>query len=318
MPEVTIELGSRRAAPALADGGELYPARSRLRNVLQLVLLACLWGPAVVLAEPPTHPGRGRGEEATGGARDRARAHFHAGVEHYRAQRYREALHEFRMSVAEMPSAEVWYDIARVHEALGEHGAAADHYELYLRDRVDAPDAEELRQRIARLRVLAAGARAAEPQRRPTVLRVDVPEQGATIMLDARPLGEAPFEELVEIEPGPHRLDVTHPDRLPFRARIDAQPGAVTAAYVELMPRAPRTRPRSARLWTWVSAVGSGGALLATGILGAAALDRDARGDPGAARDLALAADLALGGAIALGITAAVLYVAEGDGELVR
>jgi hypothetical protein len=134
-------------------------------------------------------------------------------------------------------------------------------------------------------------------------------------MLDAHPLGDAPLEELVVIEPGPHRLDVTHPGHLPFRARIDAQPGAVTAAYVELVPREPPPRSDVSRVWTWVAAAGSGGALLASGILGAAALDRDARGDAGAARDLARAADLSLGGAITLGIAAAVLYVAEGAPE---
>ena len=72
-------------------------------------------------------------------------------MEHYRARRYREALRELELSVAEVPSAEVWFDIGRAHEQLGEYALAIDSYRRYLRDRVDAPDAQRSEEHTSEL-----------------------------------------------------------------------------------------------------------------------------------------------------------------------
>ena len=82
-------------------------------------------------------------------------------MQHYRARRYREAIREFEQSASTVPNAELWFDIGRAHEQLGEYGLAIENYRGYLRDRVDAPDADELTHHIETLaqRAQQTGAR---------------------------------------------------------------------------------------------------------------------------------------------------------------
>jgi hypothetical protein len=98
---------------------------------------------------------------------------------------------------------------------------------------------------------------------------------------------------------------------VPFRAELELQPGAMSAAYVDMHPltRAEARSPR--RVWTWVAAGASAAALLTSGALGMVAIGRR-DGDPSSARHWAVASDLVLGSALVLAVTATVLYFAEG------
>ncbi len=239
-----------------------------------------------------------------------ARTHFEAGAGHYAGRRFREAIREFQRAAETMPSAELWFNIARAHEALGEHAQAVEHYELYLRDHVDAPDAQEVRERIDGLRRL--GERAARgDERAQGMLRIDVQPDGATVMLDGRSVGNSPLPGLFELTPGRHSLRVHHPAYLPFRAAVDARPGVLTAAYVDLTPRDKRASTASAGPLKWVVVSLAGAALIGSGTFGALAIASDRDGDPSQARDQARVSDALLGGALVLGITALVLHHAE-------
>jgi tetratricopeptide (TPR) repeat protein len=241
-------------------------------------------------------------------------------LEHYRALRFREAIHEFELSVAEMPSAEIWFDIARAHEQLAEYDLAIENYRRYLRDRVDAPDAQDVAHRIELLssRLEAAGAAQQQRPRVPAALAIDATQSGALVLLDGRQLGIGPFDRIVEVAPGRHRLDVTRTGYMPFRAEVEVQAGALSAAYVEMHPLTQPHPTSAPRFWTWCALGASATALLSSGALGFEALQRRNDGDSGSARRWARASDAALGGALVLAVTATILYFAEGSQERAR
>jgi hypothetical protein len=132
------------------------------------------------------------------------------------------------------------------------------------------------------------------------------------VLLDGRQLGVAPLDRIVEVAPGRHRLDVSRAGYVPFRAELELQPGAMSAAYVDMHPLTRVQAGSPHRVWTWVAASASAAALLTSGALGMVAIGQRDDGDLGSARHWALASDLVLGGALALAVTATVLYFSEG------
>jgi tetratricopeptide (TPR) repeat protein len=295
--------------------GQCTP-RAHRRSIAQLVLIvacssAAVPGFAQQRAGVPTPVSR----RAPGGELGAsARQHFDAAMAHYRARSYREAIHEFELSNARVPSADVWFNIGRAHEQLGELRLAVESYRRYLRERTDAPDARELRAHIDEL-TRRGEVSPDSPQRRAEhgSLAIDADQAGALVMLDGKRLDIAPIDKILQVSPGLHRLEVSREGYIPFRAAIDVQPGALSAAYVDLRPLTQPPPAKGTSLWTWL-AVGASGAALITGTaLGAVALDRRDDGDLDAANDLARASDIALGSALALAVGAAILHFSSGD-----
>ena len=243
-----------------------------------------------------------------------ARQHFEAAMAHYRARRYREAIHEFELSTAKVPSADVWFNIGRAHEQLAEFRLAIESYQRYLRERADAPDAREVRAHIDELSGRGE-ASPDSPERRAEhgSLAIDADQAGALVMLDGRRLDVAPIDKILEVSPGAHRLEVSREGYVPFRATIDVQPGALSAAYVDLRPLTQPPPANGTSFWTWL-AVGASAAALITGTtLGIVAMDRRDHGDLEAANDLARASDIALGSALTLAVGAAILHFSSGE-----
>lgn len=301
---------------------ELYPLRTEARirgdraAALAWIALGAWLGWAAVPAQAQPRPPNPASDES--GAEPpiyaAARAHFERGMEHYRGHRYREAIHEFRLSVARVPNADLWFNMARAYEQLGEAAQAVEHYRLYLRDRVDAPDAEEVQRRIAGLYARSSPAGGASGPDTGS-LALTAPDRGLLVLLDGRDAGQTPIERVIALPPGRHRVEASKEGWIPFRADIEIYPGAVSTAFVDLQPRArPAARPE-ARPWTWITALGSAGALIAGGILSLEALDRREAGDPATADDLELASGVTLGGGLVLALSATLLYFAEGDGD---
>lgn len=86
------------------------------------------------------------------------------GVEAYKSGRYREALARFKAALALSPVANLLFNIARIHEKLGELSEAVTYYERFER----APDAEaaardSARERLADLRAQIAARAATGP-----------------------------------------------------------------------------------------------------------------------------------------------------------
>src|SRR5690606_9604956 len=105
-----------RVAP---DG--CWTARSR-KQYPRAVLRFASWSLAILLfatsaraQEPEAAPETGASPENLE-ATQRAREHFMAGVEHFSAHRYREAIRAFSLAAQLVPSADLWFNIARAHE----------------------------------------------------------------------------------------------------------------------------------------------------------------------------------------------------------
>jgi tetratricopeptide (TPR) repeat protein len=241
-----------------------------------------------------------------------ARAHFLSGVEHYRARRYRDAIRELQVSRSLVPNAEIWFNVGRAHEQLGELQLAVDYYRSYLRDRPDAKDASEVEARIGDLMQRMASARAAaqgQGASREGTIVLEVVPKDARVRLDGALLEGDVDGRVLQVAPGRHTLDAVLPGYAPHHARLDVEPGGLRAAYLELSPREGRVDRSRSRPLVWIAAGLSGAALLSTGVLAlAAASERDA-GEVSTARGLQRASQVTLASALGLAVTAAVIEI---------
>jgi hypothetical protein len=150
---------------------------------------------------------------------------------------YRPAIRQFELAHRAAPSADLLYNVARSHELLSEYAEAADSYEHYLRDKVNAPDRAELETHIRELRDLDRRQReAATRQNAPTLLSVQVDRPGAELLLDDRSVGMSPLARPLEIATGVHTLAVRAAGFQLWRAEIRARQAETANAIVTLQP----------------------------------------------------------------------------------
>jgi tetratricopeptide (TPR) repeat protein len=325
-----VQRPARAANSPIRPRQELYSA-GRGARICRLLMLGALAGSALAAPAPAPALAQAQAEPAEraatppsgeGTAQASARAHFEAAMQHYRARRYREAIHEFEQSASRVPNAEVWFDIGRAHEQLGEYDLAIASYQRYLRDQVDAPDADELTAHIQALAARSSAAPAGGPTRaapRRGSLAVDAGKPGAIVLVDGRSLGAAPIDRILDVEPGPHRIEASRAGYVPFRAAVDVQEGGLSAAYVDMQPLSrPRESGGSARAWTWIAAGASAAAIATAAGCGLASVAAREDGAPRSARDWSTASGVALGSALTFAIAATVLYFVEGPSESAR
>lgn len=245
------------------------------------------------------------------GAR-RARRHFLAGLEHFEAHRYRDAIQSFQLAAQLVPSADLWFNIARGHEELSEYEPAIEYYQRYLRDRVDPPDRDRVEAHIEQLRRRASEDR--ERQRlRPTtgLLRLAANRDGAEVRLNGQAVDPTPWEEPRELEHGRHQLSVVRSGYLPFRSEVSVEPGVTTAAYADLVPETRYRAVQDDRIFTWI-AWGLGAAAIGTSIgLGVEAVSNWGN-DLGSAATWAAYSDGLLAAGIGMGVLGLVLWFVEG------
>ncbi|MFT5430963.1 MAG: tetratricopeptide (TPR) repeat protein [Myxococcota bacterium] len=243
---------------------------------------------------------------------DQAREHYRTGMSRFDAHDYRSAIAEFHLAARLVPSADLWFNIARAHEEMGELAPAVEHYQLYLRDRVDPPDRQAIQARIASLQRRAEEAREAA-ERAPTTgtLRLSSNLEGARILLDGQEIGHSPLTAPMELSPGRHELALEHDGYLPFRSTVRLEAGLTTAAYADLQPATGYRAVRGRRIWTWIT-----GGLAVAGGAAAIGVGAHARGlrdeNLGDARRWARYSDIALGSAVVMALTSVILYFVEG------
>ncbi|MCZ7684314.1 MAG: PEGA domain-containing protein [Sandaracinaceae bacterium] len=282
---------------------------ARLRAGVLAVALVALGSPASAQEEAP--PAEGGPSPENVEATQQARQHFMAGVDHFSAHRYREAIRSFSLAAQLVPSADLWFNIARAHEELSEYEEAIEHYQRYLRDRVDPPDRADIERHIEELRARAEREREAR-RTEPTTgtLRLTANREGARIELDDEDAGSAPWAEPREVTPGRHRLVVLREGYIPFRSEVSVEAGVPTAAYADLTPETRFRAIQADRIFTWI-AWGLGVASLGVSIgLGVEAASRQA--DLASARDWAAYSDGALAAGIGLGVVGLILWFVEG------
>jgi tetratricopeptide (TPR) repeat protein len=292
--------------------------------VLGVVLSSAILWPASVRAQSSsdaTPPLRAPRDESTEARVAKARMHFVLGMQFFEVRAFRDAIREFEQATELAPSADVWFNIGRAREELGEDEQAKRAFERYLRDRVDAPDAEAVRARIAMIdQRIRTGARIAESSGGAGSLRIHLPERwrgrslAGQVSLDGKAIRESQRAQPIILPAGRHRLEVKRTGYVPFRSEISIEPGMLTAAYPRLDPltEASRGDEAESRGWTWVALGVAGAGAIGTGILAGIAVDRQSDGNVTAARSWARRADAALIGTSVCALAAALLYFAEG------
>ena len=214
-----------RPRPPVFSSHHVKTRSSRLARCVAIAATLLAFGASAGLAQAqddpsPAEPGEGQADDTQPEdlqATQRARQNFLAGIEHFRAHRYRDAIQSFQVAAQLVPSADLWFNIARSHEELSEYELAIEHYQRYLRDRVDPPDREQVEAHIESLRERAEAARAAA-QSAPTegTLRLSANRDGSEVQLDGASAGQTPWDQPRDVTPGRHRLAVLREGYVPF------------------------------------------------------------------------------------------------------
>jgi tetratricopeptide (TPR) repeat protein len=258
----------------------------------------------------------------------RARDEFMAGIAHFQAERYSEAIHSFQVAASLVPSADIWYNIARAYQELArsrgeatDYEQAIEHYRRYLTARVDPPDRATVEAQIANLEERLESVRLAA-QVAPTTgtLRLRAERDGARVLIDDREVGRTPIEEDLSLDPGTHRVRAELDGYIPFLADVTITAGSTTSSRIELAPAHHYQSTHGDRILTWV-AWGLGVAALGASIgIGVYAADQQSHAlnpfDQMAldqARGISGWSDAALGAAIGFGVLGLILYFVEGN-----
>ena len=277
----------------------------------------CASFPTRTLAQDPPASGPEQVAEEQLSSLERAHAHFLLGLEYFRSRDFRKALAEFESAAKLSPTADLWFNIGRAHEELGQYAEAASAFDRYLRDRVDAPDAPAVKARIAKLNTMLRAARmrpAGERELGSLRIRGLSGPSSSLVFLDGQPLQDASLHEPLLLPTGRHRFDVTQPGHIPLHAIVDIQPGLLTTAYAELRPSThARTLPAAHGLDYALFGVAAAAALVG-GAFGTLSVMQRADGSIDDARVWAVRADVTLAGAALCALTAGIVYVATKHG----
>jgi tetratricopeptide (TPR) repeat protein len=280
----------------------------------------------------PAPPPDEHGDETVGvqdaDAAARARDEFQAGVAHFSAERYSEAIHSFQIAASIIPSADLWYNIARSYEELArtrsepsDYEQAIAHYQRYLTARVDPPDRAVVEQQIANLTERLESIRASAHVVPTTgILHLRSDHDGASVLIDGREVGRTPMDADHELTPGVHELRAELEGFIPFVGQVTIDAGSTTSSRVELEPAHRYRAVHGERLLTWV-AFGLAGASLAASIgVGVYAADQQSAAlSPydavrlENARGISGWSDAALGATMGFAILGVILFFVEGN-----
>ena len=258
----------------------------------------------------------------------RAREEFMAGIAHFQAERYSDAIHSFQVAASLVPSADIWYNIARAYQELArsrgeitDYEQAIEHFRRYLTARVDPPDRATVEQQIVNLEERLEAVRLAA-QVAPTTgtLRLRSEQDGVRVVIDERDMGQTPIENDITLDPGSHRMRAERDGYVPFLADVTITAGTTTSARVELVPAHRYQSTHGDRILTWVAwglGVASLGAAIGIGIYAAdqqshALNPYDATALENA-RGISGWSDAALGAAIGFGVLGLIFYFVEGN-----
>jgi tetratricopeptide (TPR) repeat protein len=246
----------------------------------------------------------------------RAHAHFLLGLDFFRGRDFRKALAEFESAARISPTADLWFNIGRAHEELGQYAQAAGAFSRYLRDRVDAPDAIAVKARIAKLnaRVRAARAHQSGGQELGS-LRIRGASAQSLVFLDGQPISASgPDAAPLLIAVGPHRFDVTAAGFMPLHATVDVQPGLLTTAYAGLYPTSvARTQAPEHGLDYALFGVAGASAIVSAAFATLSVVQRS-EGSIDDARAWAVRADVGLAGTALCALAGGLLYIATQRG----
>jgi tetratricopeptide (TPR) repeat protein len=280
--------------------------------------------PAATTAAPATTPTETAPQQSAEDAR-RARDEFRAGVEHYEAGRYQEAIHSFQVAGSLVPSADLWFNIGSAYEQMARARGEVSDYELavanyrrYLTERVDPPDRAAVEANITALEERLEAARSALRERATTgELRLRSTFEGAAVTVDAEPAGTTPLETQQQLPSGTHRVDATREGYLPYAAQVGIERGLGATALIALEPARTHRAITGDPVFAWVSwglgalsLAGSIGLGIAAQGLVPAEYNEAALGD---ARTMGAFSDACLAGAAGFAVIGIALYFIESN-----
>jgi tetratricopeptide (TPR) repeat protein len=95
--------------------------------------------------------------------KDEARKHYNRGIAHYNLREYPQAIDEFQSAYRLVNDPVFLYNLGQCHRLSGNSEQALYFYRAYLRSQPDAPNRDEVRDRIAGLETAVAEAKAKAP-----------------------------------------------------------------------------------------------------------------------------------------------------------
>ena len=143
------------------------------------------------------------------------------GTDHFRAERYREAVTEFRKALFVINEPGLTWNIARAYEELGEIRNAVHHFEQLVERYPDDESVPSARQRLQELR-----------PRLPGSLAVDCGDVvAARVLLDAEVEAQC-GDRIGGLRPGLHSLEVVAPDLGVWRKKVRVAPDTTAVIRV--------------------------------------------------------------------------------------
>lgn len=278
-------MSRRREAPT-RGGGKIerrHPVALIHLGVIRLPkarLVAALLALPIALAAPASAAApKGEGAAAAEAAGDKrgddkamkdAQARFGEGLRRYKKADFEGARVAFLQAYAAYPSADILWNLCLAEARAGRHLEALKHLRQYDRDpRITAADRARARKHIDEARAKTGH------------LRIDA-TRGAAVLVGDEPVGEAPFDDEVDVEPGKHVVTASIEDRR-ARAEVDVAAGAVETVTLTVeapamaepppatpAPAQPDARERSsgtARTLTSAALVVAGAATVTAGVL---------------------------------------------------
>src|SRR5258708_3230705 len=181
---------------------------------MRLVGLALLLGSTLALAQPPP-PGTQRNDL------ELAKAHFATGQLYYERGRYPDAAREFEEAYRLSGRAELLYNMGKSYDGIGDHARALTAYRRFLDAVSVSPDRKQVTERVEQL-VLVGG-------RVALVATVD----GSAVLVDGAPIGATPFPGALELNPGGHKIEISHEGYATWRRDVVASPNVAATVNAE-------------------------------------------------------------------------------------
>ena len=193
-----------------------------------------------------------------------AKAAYDAGVEHFKAGRFQDAIVEVNKAYRLDPNAVLVFNMARAFEELKQYASAVEYYRKYLEMAPSAPDRKNVEETLRTLEILQK--QTAAPAEVPFTVTSN--PDGGSVFVDGKPVGKTPYKATVPV--GHHFLAVELDGYERAAREFDAAADKPATSEVVLVKK-PETAPVAAneggvsrRTWAYI-ALGVGGALMAGG-----------------------------------------------------
>lgn len=243
-------------------------------TLAHVVIAACAYAqaqPGGASPEPVASPAKASPEESL-----QAKAAYQAGVEHFKAKRYADAIREFNKAYRVDPNPVLVFNMARAFEELQEYDSAIEYYKRYLEMAPESEDSASVAETLRALELL----KKRNAEMATVALEVTSTPDGARVYVNGREVGASPMK--VQLAPGRHFVAVEAKGFTRDSAEVELTADAPGRHHATLVPiaRSPMALAGSKDTTLGWVLIGVGGALLAgAAVTGTLALGKDAELD---------------------------------------